>query len=190
VEQHWPEDQRATADQFLSRLDIFPQGFFLAEVDGEVVGVSTSTLTNYNPGNLSAYRSWEKCTNNGYLYPLSEFVDYNSLFIVSNGIMKFARGSGIREGIIRSHIHLARKLGMKYVVTGAMMPGYDAFCAEHGDVPISEYAFLQMDGRLVDPTLNKLSSLGLNLPDPTHIIKDYYQSPESRDYGALLVCEL
>ena len=58
VEAHWPKDQRATVDKFASRMDIFPQGFFLAEVDGEVVGVSTSTLTNYDPANLSPYYSW------------------------------------------------------------------------------------------------------------------------------------
>ena len=27
VEQTWPPDQRASADQFLSRLEIFPEGF-------------------------------------------------------------------------------------------------------------------------------------------------------------------
>jgi hypothetical protein len=176
AEQHWPEDQRSSEDKFASRINIFPQGFFLTEIDNEVVGVSTSTLKTYDPDNLSPFESWNQCTNGGYLYPLTDIEDYNALFIVSNGIMKQARRTGIREAVICSHLSLAKKLGMQYTVTGAMMPGYDAYCAKHGDIPITEYAFLERDDRIVDPTLNKLSTLGLKLPDSRHIISNYYQS--------------
>ena len=58
---------------------------------------------------------------------------------------------------------------------------------QNGEVPVGEYAFMREEGRLVDPTLSKLASLGLILPDERHIIRNYYPSPESHDYGALLV---
>lgn len=187
VEEHWPRAQRASIDKFQSRLERFPQGFFLAEADGEIVAASTSTLTNYDPANLETFHSWEKCTNDGYLYPLTRYDDYNALLIVSNGIIKQARRKGIRESIIQAHLELAARLGIKYTVTGAMMPGYDAYCLQHGDIPIADYAFRKKQGLLIDPTLRKLASLGLVLPDPHHIIEGYYISPESRDYGAMLV---
>ena len=187
VEAHWPKEQRSSEEKFRSRLEKFPQGFFLAEANGEVVAVSTSTLTNYDPADLASFRSWEKCTNDGYLYPLNAVDEYNALFIVSNGIMKQARKKGIREEMIRAHFSLAVHLGLQYIATGAMMPGYDAYCSEHGETEISDYAFMMKNGCPIDPTLNKLSSLGLLLPDPRHIIEGYYMSPESRNYGALLV---
>lgn len=45
----WPEGTRATRDKFESRLRIFPQGFFLVYKNGEIIGVSTSEIINYDP---------------------------------------------------------------------------------------------------------------------------------------------
>ena len=101
-----------------------------------------------------------------------------------------ARSLGIREALIQTHLNLAKKLKKQYVVTGAMIPGYDAYCNEMGDVPASEYAFILKDGKPIDPTLKKLKSLGLELPNPSHIISNFYQSVASRDHGALLVCDI
>jgi len=189
VEEDWPEEQRAGIDKFVSRLERFPEGFFVAEVDGQVAAVSTATLTHYDASDLSAFQSWEKCTNDGYFFPVVDSNVYNAVLIVSNGIMKQHRRRGIREGMINAHLELAARLGMEYAVTGAMIPGYKAYCLENGDIPAEEYAFMKKDGELIDPTLRKLASLGLILPDKRHIVRDYYPSPESGDYGALLVCK-
>lgn len=188
VEADWPEDQRAPREKFVSRLERFPRGFFLAIANDCIVAVSTSTLTRYDPDRLEPFRSWERCTNDGYLHPLGDAREYNALFIVSNGILKTHRGTGVREALVSAHLDLSRKLGMAYTVTGAMLPGFDAYCREHGEIPVETYAFLVRDGVPVDPTLRKLASLGLVLPDARHLIPGYYRSPESRDYGALLVC--
>lgn len=188
VEADWPKDQRAPREKFVSRLERFPRGFFLAIADDRIVGVSTGTLTRYDPGDLAPFKSWELCTNDGYLYPLGDSGQYNALYIVSNGIRKTHRGTGVREALINAHLVLSRSLGMAYTVTGAMLPGFDAHCREHGEMPVWDYAFLSRDGAPVDPTLRKLAKLGLVLPDARHMIPGYYHSPESRNYGALLVC--
>ena len=190
IEMDWPEEQRCTLEKFVSRMDIFPKGFFVVEMDSEVVAVSTSTLVHYNSESIEAFSSWALCTNDGFLQPLGNFDDYNALYIVSNGIMKKARRIGIREEIIKAHLQLARDLGLEYVVTGAMIPGYRSFCQSRGFLPAAEYAILEENGRLIDPTLRKLASLGLELPTKDHIIEDFYPSPESHDFGALLVHEV
>ena len=89
--------------------------------------------------------------------------------------------------MISAHLKLAEKMDLAYTVTGAMLPGYGRYCIQNGNIAAHVYAFLKEDGKLVDPTLRKLESLGLSLPDERHIIKDFYCSPESRNYGALLV---
>lgn len=187
VERDWPKDQRASRDKFVSRLEIFPEGFFLAEVNGEIAGVSTSTLATYSPDKLALFRSWEQCTNNGYYNPLKPMEDYNALYIVSNGIRIPYRGTQVREALITAHLDLAKTLGLTYTVTGAMLPGYAQYCKQNGEITAHDYAFLTEDGKPLDPTIRKLASLGLHLPDKRHIIDNFYQSPESRDYGALLV---
>jgi len=187
VEEDWPEDQRAGSEKIISRLERFPEGFFVVIVDGEIVAVTTSTLVTYEPSDLSKYQTWEQCTNDGFLFPLADYGDYNANYIVSSGIMKAFRRAGIREAMIKTHLGLAKTLGMKYTLTGGMIPGYDAYCRENGDIPAEEYAFMQKDGKPIDPTLRKVGAVGLTLPDERHLIKDFYVSPESRNYGALLV---
>lgn len=190
VEEAWPEDQRSTRDKFIARLEIFPEGFWVVEVAGKIVAVSTCTLTHYDANDIGSFKTWEQCTNNGMLYPLTNKEDYNAMYIVSTGILVEARSLGIREALIQTHLNLAKKLKKQYVVTGAMIPGYDAYCNAVGEVPASEYAFILKDGKPIDPTLKKLKSLGLELPNPSHIISNFYQSVESRDHGALLVCDI
>lgn len=187
VEAEWPEEQRAPREKFESRLERFPEGFFIVEADGRIVAVSTSTLKTYDPDDLGTFKTWEVCTNDGYLHPLGDRSDYNACYIVSSGIRKAYRRGGIREALIRAHFANAVRLGLEFVVTGAMMPGYDRHCRECGDIPACEYAFLKRDGEPLDPTLRKLASLGLFLPDERHVIRGFYVSPESRDHGALLV---
>ena len=165
VEGDWPEEQRAPREKFISRLERFPEGFLVVEADGGIVAVSTSTLTKYDPANLDHFQSWEACTNNGYLHPLGDRSGYNAYYIVSQGIRKPYRGNGIRQGLIRAHLARVAKMGLEYTVTGAMMPGYDRYCRENGEIPAREYAFLRQGGELIDPTLRTLARLGLILPD-------------------------
>ena len=135
VEAEWPEEQRAPREKFESRLERFPEGFFVVEADGGIVAVSTSTLTTYDPDDLGQFRTWEGCTNDGYLHPLGDRSDYNAYYIVSSGIRKAYRQGGIREALILSHLANAARLGLEFTVTGAMMPGYDRYCLEHGEIP-------------------------------------------------------
>ncbi len=39
VEECWPEDQRAPAKVFISRLERFPRGFFVSEIEDRIVGL-------------------------------------------------------------------------------------------------------------------------------------------------------
>ena len=162
----------------------------MVEVAGRIVAVSTCTLTHYDANDIGSFKTWEQCTNNGLLYPLTNKEDYNAMYIVSTGILVEARSLGIREALIQTHLSLAKKLKKQYVLAGAMIPGYDAYCNAMGEVPASEYAFILKDGKPIDPTLKKLKSLGLELPNPSHIISNFYQSVESRNHGALLVCDI
>ncbi|HOE80003.1 MAG TPA: GNAT family N-acetyltransferase [Smithellaceae bacterium] len=185
VEQTWPPDQRASADQFLSRLEIFPEGFWVGEYDDSIVGLTTSCLQHYDPYKLEQFSSWNQAINNGYLY--RDIKKPNALYIVSTIIIKEHRGEGLFDAFLKKHQETTRKLGLDYSVTGIVIPGYNAYCLEYGEIPIYQYANLRHLNRLVDPLLRKAAALGFKLPDERHLIPHYYQSTESRDYAALLV---
>ena len=185
----WPPGSRASREQFASRLEIFPAGFLVAEAGQRIVAVCTSCLIHYDPRQVDQYTCWSKLTNNGFLFAAGQVADPNAVYIVSNGILPEFRRRGLRELLVAAQIELSRQLHMDYAVTGAMMPGYDGYCREHGEVPAQAYAFLEHDGVPIDPTLRKLGALGLKLPAREHVIPAYYPNQQSRDYGVLLVCE-
>lgn len=186
VEEDWPAGQRASMDQFRSRLERFPEGFLIARVDGVPVGVSTSCLTRYDPDNVDQFSSWSAVTHDGYLPPHG-VAGANALYIVSTGVRQSYRDRGVGEALIRAQIALSARLGLAYCVSGSVLPGYDAYCREHGCIEPTEYVFTREGGALLDPLLGRLEQVGLLVPDRRHVVANYYPSPESRDYSALVV---
>lgn len=187
VEQAWPPDQRATANQFVSRLERFPEGFWVGESGDAIVGLTTSCQLHYDPDDLTHFSSWNKATNNGYLYPQHKVAFPNALYVVSTVIVKEFRGRGLFEAFFEKHKEVAVMFGLAYSLTGAMLPGYNAYCREHGEISAYQYASLRKNGRPVDPLINKLAAVGFEIPDQQHLMANYYQSMESRNYAALLV---
>lgn len=187
VEQTWPPDQRASADQFLSRLELFPDGFWVGEYQNSIVGLTTSCLQHYDPKDMSRYRSWDHATNKGYGWSREHMSDPNALYVVSTVIRKAYRKQGLFEAFFEKHKAMTLKRGLAYSLTGAMLPGYNTYCNKHGEISAHQYACLHHQGRPVDPLIGKLAALGYEMPDERHLIADYFQSVESRDYAALLV---
>ena len=187
VEEHWPPDQRAGRRKMEVRLERFPAGFFLCELEGALIGFSTSGPVRYDPGDLSEFQTWKHACNDGYLHPPEEVREVNALYIASTCVVEPRRGQGVLEALIDAQIGRTRELGFAYAVTGATIPGYDAHCQRHGEISAAHYALARKDGLPIDGFLRKLELLGLRLPDERHVIPGYYPSPESRDHAALLV---
>jgi hypothetical protein len=187
VEQCWPEEQRATIDHFRSRLERFPQGFWVGEVDGVIVGVTTSCLVHYDPKDPETCKSWDLVTNKGYLHPGDQIAKPNALYIVSTAVLKSHQGKGLVPAFFRKHRALTHELRLPYSLTGSMLPRYDAYCRTHGEIPAHKYALLRVRGKPVDPLIRTIHACGYDIPDERHVIADYYPSPESRDYGAIMV---
>jgi hypothetical protein len=187
VEQDWLEGQRAGEDKFVARLEKFPKGFFVAEIDEIIVGTSTSCIIHYDPMTPEVLASWDAVTNNGYINHPEDVENPNALYIVSIGIKRNYRGKGIFERFATAQVGLAVSLGLPYVVAGAIMPGYDSYCKRHGDVVAEEYAFMQSGYRLIDPLLEMWRKLGFSVPDKRHVVQDYFTDYKSRNYSAIVI---
>jgi len=175
----WPEGTRASREKFENRLRIFPQGFFSAFRNNEMIGVSTSEIINYDPQNPPI--SWESITDNGFIRDTHNSSG-NALYVVSIGAIS---RSGAGSALLQAQKKLKQELNLQYLVLGARIPGYDAYCRENGDIPIQDYVILKReDGELLDPELRFYTRNGLSI---SKIMPNYMEDDkESRNFGAIV----
>lgn len=186
IEEEWPEYQRASRDKMLTRLRKFPQGFWIFLEGDEAVGTLSSCPIRYTGAASGSLKNWDAVTNNGY-FPDLALADANALYLVSGVLSQKARGGKTYSMLINTPVQLAEKLGLDYVVAGAKIPGYDAYCRRHGEVDARDYAFMMLNGCLVDPFLEMYRGYGFAVPDRNHIVKEFYPDLPSRNYGAVVV---
>lgn len=179
----WPDELEAPRDKFQARIDVFSEGFIIAEVNSVVKGMSTAQLTNYDPnGKLS----WNELTDNGYIRK-SHNPEGNALYVVSVAVASDTQGLGLGSKLVDAQKELTTKLGKKYLFLGARVPGYDAYCKEHGDVTIEDYLKLRNEkDESVDPEIRFYMRRGLK---PAKIIPHFEPDPPSRDFGVVMLWE-
>ena len=188
VEESWPEMARAPRDKFEVRLQKYPQGFFVWEEDGRILATITSMPFVYNPADpKKQFSNWDDVTNKGYLFDIGKPEDYNAIYIVSGIIEKDARGGDIFERMVTRVVELARELGYRYVVAGAVIPGYKRYCVKNDAVPASEYVFMKRGNRLIDPLLDMYQKIGFQAPDANHVVREYFPDDASLNYAAIVV---
>ncbi|MEK6825653.1 MAG: hypothetical protein AABY00_02615 [Nanoarchaeota archaeon] len=176
----WPEGTRAPKEKFESRLAVFPEGFFLAFKNNQLIGASTSEIIDYAP--TSPPTSWEFITDNGYIKN-THIPNGNALYIVSLGALSRSGGG---SALLSRQKELAQQKGLQYLVLGARIPGYDSYCTSVKTISIEEYVKLtREDHALHDPELRFYTKNGLSL---ARIMPNYMEDDqESRNYGALMV---
>ena len=190
VEQSWPQSERAPREKFVARLGKFPAGFFVAEQDGCIRGTMTSCPTVYAPDRLDHFQSWDQVTNSGFLHDVRALNGYNAVCLVSGVVQRGWRGGDLFQRLVLAEVDLARRLALRYVVAGAVIPRYDWYCKKHGVIPAEQYVFLKRGQRFVDPFMELYHQLGFRVPDPDHVIEDYFPDEASKNYAALVVREV
>lgn len=194
VEQSWPEQSRAGADKFLARLERFPEGFFVACLDEDgkekIVATITAMPTAYDPDRLDRFRDWATATNGGYLLGRTDLAACNAIYIVSGVIAEAYRSLDIFAPMVLKEAALADRLGMQFVMAGAVLPGYRRYCEEHGPTDPYAYCSARRGSRLADPLLAMYERIGFAVRDARHVIAGYYPDDASRNYAALVVRDL
>lgn len=189
MEKSWPEGSRAGADKFLSRLERFPEGFFVACLGEKIVATITAMPASYDARHLERYRDWASVTNDGYLFDREALDACNAVYIVSGVIDKGHRTLNIFDPMVLKEVDLAKRLGFRYVVAGAVLPGFRSYMEGHGEIAPHAYCSMRRGTRLVDPLLAMYERIGFSVPDARHVIAGYYPDDASRNYAALVVHE-
>ena len=165
-------------EQFESLLGHFPEGQFVAELDGRLVGIAISLVVLWD--DYSLHHTWDSVTNEGHFdtHDMSGRTLYGAEVCVNPD----CQGQGIGHALYEARRKLCRAMNLKRIIAGGRLPGYREHAAHMSP---QEYASRVIWGDLYDPVLRFQLNQGF---DYCGILHGYLPSdPESIGNAALIV---
>jgi len=173
----WPEDQAFTREHFECQFGVFPDGIYLAEIDGKPVGSGVFEIMYYDLDN--PIPTWYEATDNGFLRE-SHNPAGDTMYGVSLSVIPTSPAVRVGSRMLREAQAIVKEKGLAKLALGARVPGFCDF-----DGTIEEYlAFRTSRGYYLDPELNFYVRNGFRVVKP---LPGYFEDPESRGYGVLIV---
>lgn len=172
-------DDLLSADDIRAYAEVFPEGYFVATVDGRPVGQGAGIYLDFdfdNPQHTIAGVTGEhQCGNHDpdgdwyYGTDISVHPDY--------------RGRGIGRLLYEARKDLVRTDGKRGIIAGASLPGY----FHHKDsMSAKEYVDEVVAGELTDPTLSFQLSNGFEVRG---LLEGYLEDEADDGWAALIVWE-
>jgi GNAT superfamily N-acetyltransferase len=165
--------------QFESRRAIFPEGQWVAECDGEMVGASSALVVQWDDYALD--NTWRSITGDGFF--CTHDMRGRTLYGTDTWIDAARRGFGAGRALHQARRKLCRKLNLRRMIASAALPGYGAL----RDTMTPElYAQRVIWGEIDEPTLRFQMAQGYHY---CGILKDYLPDDvDSGGHAALMVC--
>lgn len=172
-----PPDKHWQPDMLRAHLAKFPEGQFVAEIDGWLIASSTSLRVPLHQA-LQPHR-WTEIAAGGYL----DTHDPEGDCIYGTEIMVHpeARRAGIAKRLYKLRKDLARRLNVRALATGGRIPGYHKHAAR---LTAPEYVRSVLKGERTDKTLSAQLSSGFHVAG---IMPNYITDPQSLDHATLLL---
>jgi ribosomal protein S18 acetylase RimI-like enzyme len=176
----WGKEKAATFEMLESRINTFPEGNLVAVMNEKIVGIVCTEIVNYNLEKNSF--KWNEITDNGYIKnthnPKGEF-----LYGVNLSVHPLYQNRGIGKKLMIAVGKLAIKYNLKGGLLGARIPHYYKYANR---IKVENYVKItQKDQSNIppDPELMFYQKLGLKI---VKIIPNYFNDPESLNYGVLM----
>jgi GNAT superfamily N-acetyltransferase len=134
-------------DQFESLLERFPQGQFVAELDGRIVGIAISLVIWWD--DYSLHHTWASITNHGQ-FDTHDPERGRTLYGAEVCVDPEQRGHGIGHALYEARRALCRQMNLKRIIAGGRLPGYGEYATLMAP---EEYAKRVIWGDLYDPVL-------------------------------------
>lgn len=180
----WPNGLGATADQMARRIEVYPEGQWVADLAGERVGLAASQRIS------AAFLASTPVTFNAITdrggFTRSHDPRGEILQLVSVSVSRGARGLGIGRRLVDHMINVAYALGGVRRVLGVTRPNR---FNRRPNMSIEEYvAARRENGIFLDPTLHFHLGSGARVVSihPGYRPEDF----ESRGYGVLIEYDL
>lgn len=164
-------------EQIASQLAIFAPGQMVIEVDGRIVGSSSSLVVDSS--SHDEWHNWQLSTDNGYIR--NHDPDGDMLYGIEIMVDPDYRGLKIARRLYNARKDLAKRHNLKGILIGGRIPGYGRHAAA---MTATEYVERVISKALVDPVLTPQLSNGFVLKG---LIPNYFPSDsESRGYATYL----
>ena len=177
-EEVWPKGLRVTKEQFISRIETFPEGTLVAIVDSNIVGVVATEIVNYDLKN--SIFTWNEITDHGFIKK-THTPNGDALYGVDLSISRFV---GNASKLLMQEVgKLIIRYNLKRGILGSRIPRYHKFADR---MTAEEYINSRRGNRPLDPEIAFYKRLGLKI---IRVIPNYIEDPESCNYGVLLSWE-
>jgi GNAT superfamily N-acetyltransferase len=154
----------------------FPEGQFVALVDGAVVAFAVTMRTQYSPS--SKPQSWRDAVGDENLKKHNPRGEW--LYGVDFAVHPDFRRHGIGSAMYAARFALVRRLGLKGFYAGGMLQGYERYRAT---MSVREYGERVMRGEIKDPTV----SMQMNRGFVPYAVIDYYDDFAPSGDSAMLI---
>lgn len=162
--------------KYRMQLKKFPEGQFLAEVDGKVVGYATSLIVQLNDDE-DLYR-YPELSGNGSFSPHTPSGD--TLYGADIAVHPDYRGMAIAGEIYKSRKNILKKFNLRRMIAYGRIPAYP----DHMDkLTPEEYVEQVTKGKIKDPALNAHLKAGYKVKK---VVFDLMHDSESMDYCTYL----
>jgi ribosomal protein S18 acetylase RimI-like enzyme len=174
----YPTIRPWSVEHFENQLKVFPEGQFVAEMRGAVVGAASSLIVQWD--DYAVDHTLKEVTGSGTFstHDLRGRTLYGAEVIVSTKL----RGSGVGRALYRARRQLCTRFGLRRIIAGGRLPGYH----KYADTLTPEmYAMRVVWGDIIDPVLRFQMSQGFHY---CGILRNYLpEDAESCGYAALIV---
>lgn len=168
--------------QFLTWLEIFPEGLLLVEANNKVCGHHFSQIREFDIGDSGDNRSWDKLTDAGFCR-----ATHNPRGNVLYGVSISASVRGAGRFVFEAAVKQTQALKLPRYVGACRIPGLTAYAESLGkaaDAVVSEYVQAVVKGKLKDKTLSALLSVsGVRF---VRLIPRYFTDAQSKDWACLI----
>ena len=171
-------EERMEDIHFSSHVDLFPEGQWVAEIDGKIAGSTSSIRYHFHPEHPEMHR-FADLFDDGFMR--THQPEGNWLYGMDMAVFPEYRGLGIARKLYRARQNLVRELGLEGQVTVGMLNGFAAHSTQY---TLEKYYQALVDGVLKDPTVSVQQKIGFKL---CGLMKDYLSDPTCGNAGVLLV---
>jgi GNAT superfamily N-acetyltransferase len=130
-----------------SHIKVFPEGQFVAELDGVIVGSSSSLIVNLEPE--YAEHTYAQVTGDGTF--ATHDPEGDSLYGADVSTHPEVRRLGIATALYEARRELATRLNLRRIIAGGRLFNY---CEYADRIPVEEYVGKVISGELSDPVLS------------------------------------
>jgi predicted amidohydrolase/GNAT superfamily N-acetyltransferase len=161
----------------LSHQRLFPQGQFVAEYKGRILGAASSLVVNLGSDPLRNH-TWSGITDSGFF--TNHDPDGDTLYGADVCTHPESRGMGVGAALYEARRQLCKKLNLRRILAGGRLWNYDE---HHDKYSAVEYAQRVAAGEIRDLVLSFQLREGFVLRG---VMPNYLRDPRSKNFASLI----